>query len=86
MLWRKYGEIIVFCYTTRTFLVFNQAKLPEIVYKSPAYSCTLSNNMFVQIWISLSTKFEKKFSESFESLGRDERTFIFYDADPVLNF
>jgi len=33
--------------------VFNQAKLPEIVYKSPVYSSALCNNLFERIWIFL---------------------------------
>jgi len=33
-LWHNCGEIVVWCYRTRTFLAFNYAKLPEIEYKS----------------------------------------------------
>jgi len=37
-LWGIYGEVFVWWYRTRAFVVFNQAKLPEIVYKSPVDS------------------------------------------------
>jgi len=40
-LWGKYGVIFVWCYRTRMFVVFNQAKLPEIAYKSPVDSSAL---------------------------------------------
>jgi len=57
-LWRNYGDV-VWCYRTRKFLVFNHAKLPEIEYESPVYSNALCNNIFVRIWIFLSTSLKK---------------------------
>jgi len=42
------------------FCLFNQAKLlSDIGYKSPVYSSTLCNNIFVAIWIFLCNSFEK---------------------------
>ena len=46
----------------------NHAKLFEIVYKKPAYSSALSNNIYVRIWIFLSTSFEKQIPGLFEPL------------------
>jgi len=37
-LWGNYGKIVVWCYRTQTFLVFNHAKLAEIIYKNPVNS------------------------------------------------
>ena len=42
-----------------TFMVFNYEKLPKIQYKSLVYSGALYNNLFVRIWIFLSTSFKK---------------------------
>jgi len=51
--------------------MFNHAKLPKIEYKSRVYSSALCNNIFVRIWIFLSTSFEKKqVSEPFEPFER----------------
>jgi len=46
-LWRNYGEDVVWCCGIGKFLVFKNAKLPEIEYKSPAYSSDLCNNIIV---------------------------------------
>jgi len=46
--------------------VFNQAELPEIVYKSPVYCSVPCNNKFLQIWIFLATSLEKHVLEPFE--------------------
>jgi len=43
--------------------VFNQEKLPEIVYKSPVYCSAPCNNKFLQIWIFLATSVEKQVLE-----------------------
>jgi len=32
---RNYSDVVVWCYRTRKFLVFNHAKFPEIEFKSP---------------------------------------------------
>jgi len=37
-LWRSYGGVVVWCYNTWKFLVFNHAKLSKIEYESPACS------------------------------------------------
>jgi len=44
------------------FKVFD-VKLPEIEYRSLVYSSALSNNVFMRIWIFLSTSFENKILE-----------------------
>jgi len=54
-LWRNYGDVVVWCYRTRKFLVFNHAELLEIECKSPVHSNALGNNIFVRMWIFLST-------------------------------
>ena len=66
-LWRNYGELGLRYYRTRSFLVFNHAKVPEIEYKSPVYYNGLCNNTFRRIWILLSTSVEKQVSEPFET-------------------
>jgi len=33
-LWHNYGDVVVWCYRTQTFLVFSHAKTSEIEYKS----------------------------------------------------
>jgi len=52
------------------FLVFNHAKLPEINYENPVYSCAFCNNKFALIRIFLCTSFEKEVLEPFEFLER----------------
>jgi len=52
----------------RKFLVFNHAKLQENEYKSLVNSSALYNNIFVQIWIFVSTSFGKHVLEPFEPL------------------
>jgi len=37
-LWCNYGDVVVWCYNTRKFLVFNCPKLPKIECKSPVCS------------------------------------------------
>jgi len=37
-LWCNYGDVVVWWYNTRKFLVFNHAKLPKIECKSPVCS------------------------------------------------
>jgi len=53
-------------FRTRSFLVINRAKLPEIVYKNPVFCSAFCNNIFVRISIFLTTSFEKQISELFE--------------------
>jgi len=52
------------------FPVLSHAKLPKNWYRIPFYSNALYNNVFVRIWIFLSTSFDKQVSESFEPLER----------------
>ena len=67
-LWGNCGESFVWCYRTRTFLVFKQAKLPEIVYKSPVDSSALYQQyIFANMDFPLyCTSFKKHASEPFE--------------------
>jgi len=75
-LWRICGEIVVWCNRARKFLVFNHAKLPETEYKNTNDSSALCNNIFVQIWIFLSTSLAKQVSELFETLERFARGYV----------
>ena len=49
-------------------MVFNYAKLPEIEYKSPAYSNALCDNIFVRIWDFPHYFIKKQISKPFEPL------------------
>jgi len=64
----NYREIVIWCCRTGTFPVLKQAKLQEIVYEDPVYSSALGNNIFLRIWIFLSTSFEEQGSKPFEPL------------------